>query len=150
MNPGKPNLNWIDGFEPLIMYKKPNIQELRRFGQILGALIAVIFGLLVPFLAGHPFSAWPWAAAGILWLWAFVLPGTLYPLHCFWMGLGSVLGWINTRIILTIIFFGMIFPIGLIMRIAGRDPMSRRYNPDAATYRTPSEKKRPENMENPF
>ena len=132
------------------MYKKPNIQELRRFGQILGALIAIIFGLLVPFLAGHPFSAWPWAAAGILWLWAFVLPGTLYPLHRFWMGLGAVLGWINTRIILTIIFFGMILPIGLIMRIAGRDPMTRRYNPDAATYRTASEKKRPENMENPF
>ena len=134
-------------------YNKPNKKDLRRFGQILGALIAIIFGLLAPFWADRPFPAWPawpWAVAGILWLWAFVLPGTLYPLHRFWMGLGSILGRINTRIILTILFYCMMVPIGLIMRIGGRDPMARRYDPDAVTYRTASRKKQPESMENPF
>ncbi len=130
--------------------KKRDIKELRQFGLTLGSLIAVIFGLLGPFLTDHPFPVWPWIVSGILCIWAILAPKTLYLLHRFWMGLGGILGFINTRIILTILFFGMMFPIGLILRMMGKDLMSLRNAPDATTYRITSENKKNENMEKPF
>jgi hypothetical protein len=53
------------------------------------------------------------------------------------MALGAVLGWVNTRVILGLIFFGLITPMGLAFRLAGRDPMQRAFDPKATTYRVP-------------
>ena len=45
------------------------------------------------------------------------------------------MGWVNTRIILGVLFYGIVTPMGLIMKMTGRDPMRRSYEPDALTYR---------------
>ena len=51
------------------------------------------------------------------------------------MRLAEVLAWINTRILLSVVFFGMVTPMGLVMRWLGRDPMRRGFDRGAATYR---------------
>ena len=53
------------------------------------------------------------------------------------MKLGEILGWINTRIILGAIFFGVVTPMGLIRRMLGKDSMGRRRKSDAESYRVP-------------
>ena len=54
------------------------------------------------------------------------------------LGLGNIerltLGTIVTAIILTIVFLIAIVPIGLVMRLFGRDPMQRKWDPEATTY----------------
>ena len=62
--------------------------------------------------------------AGALLLGAAVAPSLLRPVYRGWMRLGEVLAWVNTRIILTLIFFLVVTPIGLLMRLFGRSPIA--------------------------
>lgn len=128
----------------------PDKRELRRFGVTIACIASVLFGGLLPWLFGQSFPLWPWVVAGILLGWALILPKSLYPLYRAWMAIGNVLGWINSRIILGLIFYLMILPIGLITRLFGRDPMHRRFDKNASSYRVQSTNQPKENVERPF
>lgn len=128
----------------------PDKRELRQFGFTIGVIVAVLFGGILPWLFDRAFPLWPWIVAGGLLAWALLLPKTLSPLYRAWMAIGHVLGWINTRIILGLIFYAMILPIGLIMRMFGRDPMRRRFDKSASSYRIQSINQPKEHLERPF
>jgi len=70
---------------------------------------------------------------GGLMLLGALLPVALLLPNRAWMGLAAVLSSITTRIILAIIFFGLVTPIGIIKRLSGWDPLRRRAN-SAETY----------------
>ena len=103
-----------------------NNQELRNFGFISGAFVSVLFGLLLPWLFAHSIPLWPWIVLAVLSSLALLLPSILAPVYKVWMNVGHVLGWINTRIILGVIFYFLLLPIGLLMRLFGKDPMARK------------------------
>lgn len=124
--------------------------ELRKFGLITGGMVALLFGLLLPWLWGHGLAQWPWMVAAVLWVWAIAAPGTLNPVYRVWMRFGLVMGYINTRIILGIIFYGLMWPMGAIMRLAGHDPMHRKFDNDTNTYRLPMQARLKKSMENPY
>ena len=46
--------------------------------------------------------------------------------HTVWMGIAGVLGYVNSRILLTILYYGLLTPYGFISRVLGRDPLDRR------------------------
>ncbi len=115
--------------------KKLDKKHLREFGLITGGILVGIFGLLLPWLLEHDFPSWPWIIAGILWVWAILLPTTLRPVYRAWMAIGRVLAWINTRIILGIMFYLIFFPVGLVLKLAGKDAMTRKLNKTQDTYR---------------
>ena len=75
----------------------PGPRELRRFGLLLGALLAGFFGVL-PALVRHHFHFWPWLAAVMLWVAALTYPPALRYVYAAWMKLGLALGWFNTRV----------------------------------------------------
>jgi hypothetical protein len=50
------------------------------------------------------------------------------------MAFAFALGWINTRIILGIFFYGILFPVGLVLKILRRDPLARKVDRRAASY----------------
>ncbi len=64
---------------------------------------------------------------------ALVAPSLLGPVHRVWMRFAHALGWFNTRVLLGVIYFVVMTPIGLVMRILGRDPLDRRLN-DRVSY----------------
>ncbi|MEZ5541451.1 MAG: SxtJ family membrane protein [Pseudomonadota bacterium] len=131
-------------------------RTLREFGLVFAGGLIVCFGLLIPWLLDRPWvwqtggARWPWVAAAVFAGVGIVQPRLLKPVYLFWMKLGHVLGWINTRIILGIIFFLVFMPVALLFRLTGRDPMERRLDPAAASYRQPSEQLPPDRMEKPF
>ena len=59
--------------------------------------------------------------------------------HVQWMRFASVLGWINSRIILSLVYFVVMTPVGLIGRMFGRDPLDRR-GPKRDSYWVPRER----------
>jgi hypothetical protein len=127
-----------------------NDKELRNFGLLTGALFAALFGLGLPYIKGYSFPVWPWALASALWLPALLQPRFLkYPFFV-WRRLGLALGWINSKVILSLIFFLVISPIGIVARLLGHDPISRNYEPEATSYRVPSTKISAEGMDSPF
>jgi hypothetical protein len=123
--------------------------ELRNFGLILGALFGAFFGVLPALLRGR-IHRWPWAVAAALWLAALLYPLALKYLYAGWTRLGLALGWINTRIVLTLLFALSIVPTGLVMRMLGRDPMERRFEPERESYRRPSRTRSARSMERPY
>ncbi len=130
--------------------KQPDKKELRNFGFITGGLTPAFFGLLLPWLFGHNFPRWPWIVAVVLVAWALVLPMSLKPVYRVWMTIGLCLGWINTRIILSIMFYLIILPVGAVMRLAGKDPMARSINREQKSYRVKSIVPDKKHVEKPY
>jgi hypothetical protein len=110
--------------------------QLRNFGLIVGGIFAAI-GLWPAVVRGNPVRGWLLGLAIALILPALVAPRVLGPAHRAWMLLGEALGWVNTRIVLGVIFFGLITPMAVVFRLRGRDPMQRTFDPATTTYRVP-------------
>ncbi len=123
---------------------------LRDFGLVTGGILAVLFGLFFPWLLESRIPLWPWVVAGVLAVWGLAAPMSLQPVYRAWMKLGLLLGRITTPIILGVVFYLLIWPMGFAMRLFGRDPMARRLDDVVKTYRVASRKPPKENMERPF
>lgn len=132
------------------LQSNPDKKELRNFGLVIGAMTGVMFGLVLPLLFDRDFPRWPWMAAAVLLAWALSAPATLKHLHHLWMTVGQALGWINTRIILGIMFFLIILPVGLVRKLSGRDPMERSLTGEKKSYRVTSAVPDKKHMERPY
>jgi hypothetical protein len=116
------------------MHAEATPKQLRAFGLLVGAIFALI-GVWPVVWRGHDLRLWAVLVAAALMGPALVRPGWLRRVYRGWMTVGEALGWINTRILLSVIFFGVFPPFGLWMRRRGRHPLRRGWEPEAATYR---------------
>jgi hypothetical protein len=103
-------------------------------------ILALIF-LVIPGAIGaysvflkHSSTGYVWIAAGTVLCLARLIPPLFKAMYRLWIGLSVVLGYFVSRILLTLIFFLIITPLGLVMRIVGRDPMDRKWDPEATSY----------------
>ena len=99
-------------------------------------LFVAVFALVGSYVWWRGGSLHPWwfgLSASTL-LVTLVAPGLLAPLNRAWMRLASILNTIVSPIVLGIMFFGVFAPTGIVMRLAGRDAMRRRLDPQARTY----------------
>ena len=127
-----------------------NIKELRKFGITTGIIVALLFGLILPWVFSKSVPKWPWTIFSVLIIWALIAPGTLKIVYKTWMRIGLTLGWINTKIILGIVFYLVFTPMGILMRIFRKDPMRRKMDAGATSYRRISVKPPKEQMERTY
>jgi hypothetical protein len=116
------------------MTQQADTKELRKFGLMVGGIFLVI-GLWPVIIRGDSPRIWVISVGGSLLGLGLALPSSLKHVHRIWMKIGHVLGYVNTRILLGVIFYGLITPMGLIMRLSGKDSMHRVLVPEANTYR---------------
>jgi hypothetical protein len=109
-------------------------KELRQFGLLVGGVFTVM-GLWPLVFRGEPLRLWAIGVGGLLIAFGGILPQLLAPIHTGWMWVGQILGWINTRILLSIVFYGLVTPIGLVFRLMGKDTMRQRLDESGSTYR---------------
>ena len=109
-------------------------KQLRSFGLLVGSVFSVI-GVWPALFRGEPVRLWAIIVGGLLILLGGILPSVLAPVHKGWMWVGHVLGWINTRILLGIVFYGLITPTGILFRLMGKDTMRQTFAPGTDTYR---------------
>lgn len=74
------------------------------------------------------------AAVGLLGL---LRPRWIRPVYIVWMAAVYPLGWVVSHVVLAAVFYLLFTPVGLVMRLAGHDPMERRFEPEAGTYWKP-------------
>ncbi len=129
---------------------EPSKKLLREFGFVFGTGILAIFGVIRPLIASETFPLWPWYFFGIFTIWALLAPMSLSPIFKAWMKFGTFMGGINSRIILSVMFYLVVWPMGFIMQLAGRDPMMRTIDSTLTTYRVPSKKLPLKRMEKPY
>jgi len=102
------------------------------------------FGLVFACVCGFAGSValWHGRATGYWWLLAatvflaaaLFLPGLLSPLNRLWMRLGRLIYVIVNPVVLAVLFYGAVMPVGLLMRAFAKDPLRRRFDPQAASY----------------
>ena len=98
-------------------------KQLREFGILLGIVFPVLFGFIIPLIFQHNYRVWTlWIGIPFLIIGIYKPILLNYPFKG-WMFLGDLLGWINSRLILCLIYFTVLLPIALIMRLFGYDPL---------------------------
>ena len=126
-------------------------KALREFAYTMSAAFIGIFCIALPFLFSRSIPHWPFFIAAILLLQALLAPRTLIPVRYLWMRIGGMIGWINTRIILAVVFYVLLTPIGLIQRRWGKSQYNVGYNNQLNSYKITRQKKlTATDLENPF
>jgi hypothetical protein len=107
-------------------------RRVRSFGLLFSAITLGVAAFSY-FKGGH---AWPWFAggSGFFLVSGLFLRPVLRPLYVLWMRFAAILGWVNTRLILGIFFYGILTPIGWILRLQGKDPLTRKLDRSAKSY----------------
>jgi len=115
----------------------PADKQLRQFALLLALLLAGLAGWLA--WKSHPVA---WAAgAGAAAVASGVLgvfrPGLMRVVYVGWMAAVFPIGWLVSHLLLAAIYYLVITPIGVMMRVCGYDPMQRRWDRQAPTYWKP-------------
>jgi hypothetical protein len=123
---------------------RPDRPQLRTFG--LGALAAFgllgawvffrhsLFGFPMDADAAHLAACLLWVAGIVCAVLALEWPAALRPLYIGLSVVGVPIGWVVSHLAMAIIFYGVLTPIGLVMRLSGRDPLHRKFDRSARSY----------------
>ena len=110
----------------------------RSFGLIVGGVLAAIAGY--QFLNSAQYYLWFAIPGAVLILLGLIAPSTLHTLNILWMKLGLLLGRIVTPIVMFLVYVITIVPIGLMLRLSGKNLLQLKQNADTDSYwiaRTP-------------
>ena len=108
------------------MKEKISKKQLHEFGILVGFGFPLLIGWLFPALLGHGFRSWTlWLGVPALIL-GLTSPRLLYYPYKSWILLGNVLGWVNSKIILGLVFIVILQPISFVMFFTGYDPLRTR------------------------
>jgi predicted membrane metal-binding protein len=115
-----------------VTHVPPKIGSERSFGLVFAGVFVVI--ALWPLMRGDKLHLW-WLviAAGFLGV-AFVAPRALAPLNRFWFRTGMLLGKIVTPLVMGILFFLVVTPVGFLVRFSGKDPLRLAFEPASKSY----------------
>ncbi len=109
-------------------------KTLRQFA----GLWIVFFGGLALYWGpykGYPTAGWILGAVALtMGPLGLVMPSLIRPIFVGWMVLAFPIGWLISRIVLGILYYGVFTPLSLIFRLQGRDALARRKRPEAASY----------------
>jgi hypothetical protein len=112
--------------------QKSERKVLREFGLTLGIAFGVLAGIfLLRGRSHYVYFVWP---AGVFIVAGLVAPVVLRPIRRGWMTAAGGMGWVMTRVILTVLFFGVFTPIGVIARLAGKRFLHLSAEPSAESY----------------
>ena len=103
----------------------PTPRGLRQFG-LLFTVLGAALSLYLAWRHGAAAVPVPAAITGVLLFLSLVVPRGLPPVWWPWMVVARVLGFVNSHLLLAVVFYLMFTPIGLVMRLLGRDPLGDR------------------------
>ena len=109
-------------------------RQLKEFGVLLGFIYPLFIGWFIPALAGHDFRFWTIFVGIPFLLFGLINPKLLLIPYKLWMKLGYFLGLVNGKIILSLVYFFILIPIAMIMKLSGYDPL-RNKNKKQKSYR---------------
>ena len=102
-----------------IKHIKTGKEDLRSFRVTIGIILLLVAGFLF-YREKESFQTFLYIAGVFIGL-ALILPSMLKPIYILWMTFAVILGWFMTRVILSLLFYVIITPIGLVLRIFGKD-----------------------------
>ena len=110
------------------MNENINKKQLIEFGILLGIGFPFFIGWLIPFFHGNDFKIWSLFIGLPFVLISFIKPSLLRIFYKKWIKLGNILGFLNSHVILGFIFFFVLLPISIFMKILGHDPLNKSFS----------------------
>ena len=107
--------------------------QYKKFGLVVGGIF--IFIAFWPMVRGRDYRLWALIPGVLLFVMGAVYPPLLKQPYKLWMALAHVLGWINTRIILGLVYFVIMTPLALILKLMGKDSLQLKLENKKQTYR---------------
>ena len=111
---------------------KSEKSDLRKFGIIVGTVLLIIAGFF--FLKEKESFQLFLTIGTVLFVTGIVIPFTLKPIYWVWMVFSTILGWFMTRVILSLLFYVVFTPIGLIARLFGKQFLDLKQNHSQQSY----------------
>lgn len=115
-------------------------ENVRSFGWTVGGFLLVLWLVFIgpvhyfsDQVRGGHYPALMWIGAVLVVL-GTVAPVVLRPLYRLWMLFAVALGFVMTRVILTVFYYLVLTPVGLLFRVIGRDALNRRLDRQAESY----------------
>jgi hypothetical protein len=102
------------------------------FGLVFSVFFAII--ALHPLIGGGAIRWWALITAGVFLALALIAPVMLAPANRLWMKLGMLLQYIVSPVALGIVFCVAVLPVGLLMRLFGKDPLCLKIDRSAVSY----------------
>jgi len=130
---------------------KSGKKDLRQFGLLVGAILAVLGAFLL--WRGRPSYPYFLVPGLILIFSGAVVPQVLLPFQKAWMIISIILGFFVSRALLVLIFYAVLTPMGLVMKMLGKDILDERIDKNKKSYwidRIPAEEKDITSYENQY
>ena len=94
-----------------------------------------MIGSIVYFKSGNfDVAGWLWGIGLLFLILGFILPSILRPVYRIWMLLAYFIGGIVSRVILTVLFYVVLTPTALVLRLFGKDVLDQRFEKDRESY----------------
>ncbi len=121
---------------------KSETRRLREFGLVMAVALGV-FGALAFFWRGHDWGQYLWYVGGAFLAFGLVAPRLLKPIEFVWMRFAVLLGTVMTTLILTLTFFVVMTPLGILLRLMGKDLLGMHGDTSIESYWVPIEEDGP-------
>ncbi|MDX1960482.1 MAG: SxtJ family membrane protein [Leptospiraceae bacterium] len=128
----------------------PTTKELREFGIIFGILFILIFGLWLSKKFSGEFNYYLVGAGGLSIILGLVIPKSLFYVYKLWMLIGSILGFIQTRILFGLIFFLLFTPVSIFRKLLSKDSLNLKQDKNLKSYRVTKEIRETAHVERQF
>ncbi|MGK9477653.1 SxtJ family membrane protein [Melioribacter sp. OK-6-Me] len=137
-------MNWIKNITEEISNLKPNKNAIKKFPLIIGSIFLLIY---IYFYFFTDVSYYLFLFAGILASLGYFLPvKVIYPFYKGWMSIAVFLSYFMSRLTLIILFYLIITPLGLILRLSGKNFLELEIEKERRSYWNKKEK---ENISDP-
>ncbi len=113
----------------------PSRRDLVLFGCVWAPLFCGVLGVAVWDAGDGNSTAFAmWGVGAVVAFIGALRPRWIRPLFISGIYLTAPIGWVVTHAILAFLFYGVVTPIGLVLRLTGREPLKRRFEPQSDTY----------------
>jgi hypothetical protein len=128
-------MSWINDVRADLRQLDTSVKTLRRFGILVGG---VLLGFTLGALILHGSLSIPMWVVGVLGALlvgsALIRPNSLKVVQRYWMGFAFAIGWLVSRVILIVLFYGIVTPIGLVARLTGKKFLDIRFRDGGKSY----------------
>ena len=127
-------MNWIKEIFQEIKSLDTSSKEIRKFGLVIAIALGVIGSFVYVKFGNFDVVGWLWGIGLLFLILGFILPSVLRPVYRIWMLLAYFIGGIVSRVILTVLFYVVLTPTGLVLRLFGKDVLDQRFEKDRESY----------------
>ena len=127
-------MSWIKEIFQEIKTMDTSKKAIRKFGLVIVIGLGVIGILISMKIHNINVSQWLWGIGFLFFILSFVLPSVLRPVYRLWMLLAYFIGGIVSRVILTVLFYVVLTPTGLVLRLFGKDVLDKKFEKNRESY----------------